>query len=263
MFFTWVYSTDARIVILVFWALALCVASTALWLSYRLFHPEVRRAHGDLANFTVTNIAVLYAVLLAFIAVATWESFTKATEIVEAESNLAGNLSRDAVSLPPAVAASARSEITGYLRTVIDREWPIQQAGRIPTEGRPHLDRIRWLIASMQPETRGQVVLMQEMLRCLDDLYTARTARIEAIQGHVPPLVWFVIVAIGALTIAFTCLLDAEGFWVHWLMLAGLTTALTLVVTLIVELDYPFRGEISVSTEAYSHVLQDLPSLSR
>ncbi len=263
MFFNWVYETDSWIVILVLWAVAIALASLALALSYAVIHPATRRAHGDLANFTVTNIAVLYAVLLAFIAVATWESFTKASEIVEAESNLAGNLSRDAISLPPAVAASERSEINSYLHTVIDREWPTQKSGRIPTQGWANLDRVRWRIASMQPETQGQAVLMQEMLRCLDSLYIARTARIEAVEGHVPPLVWFVIIAIGALTIAFACLLDAEGFWVHWLMLAGLTTALTLVVTLIAELDYPFRGEISVSTEAYQHVLQELAAQTR
>ena len=37
---------------------------------------------------------MLYAVLLAFIAVARWERFSRATELVEAEANLAGNLYR-------------------------------------------------------------------------------------------------------------------------------------------------------------------------
>ena len=39
---------------------------------------DVRRAHNDLAGFSVAIISVVYAVLLVFIAVATWDSFAEA-----------------------------------------------------------------------------------------------------------------------------------------------------------------------------------------
>ncbi len=55
---------------------------------HRLVHVELRRAHNDLAGFTVAIISVTYAVLLAFIAIATWESFTRAQDIVQIEADL-------------------------------------------------------------------------------------------------------------------------------------------------------------------------------
>ena len=58
-------------------------------------HVKLRRAHNDLAGFTIAVIGVLYAVLLAFIAIATWESFSKASDIVENESDFAGSIYLD------------------------------------------------------------------------------------------------------------------------------------------------------------------------
>ena len=48
---------------------------------------------------------------------------------------------------------------------------------------------------------------------------------------------------------------------VHFVLLAGFTTAIVIVVTLIVQLDYPFRGEISVSAEPFEHFLSELGPL--
>ena len=60
---------------------------------------RVRRAHNDLAGFSIAIISVVYAVLLAFIAVATWESFSSAETIVQAEAGYIGNLYRDTVEI--------------------------------------------------------------------------------------------------------------------------------------------------------------------
>jgi hypothetical protein len=48
----------------------------------RLVSHETRHLHNEFMLFTVTNMAVLYAVLLAFIAIAAWEDLSKASEVV-------------------------------------------------------------------------------------------------------------------------------------------------------------------------------------
>jgi hypothetical protein len=55
---------------------------------------------NDLAGFPIAVIGVLYAVLLAFIAIATWESFSRASDIVESESDFAGGIYLDTQGLP-------------------------------------------------------------------------------------------------------------------------------------------------------------------
>jgi Protein of unknown function (DUF4239) len=254
----WIYNTPIWVFVLVSLAVAVVLASLGLLLTYAVTSDDTRKRNRELSSFAVTNIAVLYAVLLAFIAVATWESFAKASELADVESTLAGNLYRDSRGLPQPVANQLRGQIEDYLRVVVEREWPKQREGIVPTAGWPILNDIHQGVVSINPADAGQVVMMQEMLHGLNELYSARTSRLDAVNGHVPGVVWIVIIVVGALTIGFSCFVYTDGMIVHLLMVGGLTIALTLVVVLIVELDYPFRGSISVSAEPYEHVLHDL-----
>jgi ABC-type multidrug transport system fused ATPase/permease subunit len=257
MFSTLIYSHPPWLVTCAFILLGLSFASLSMLVIYRTVKRGVRDNHNELTSFTVTNIGVLYAVLLAFIAVATWEAFTRAVETVETEADLANNLYRDTRGCDAAVAAELQRGIRDYLTVVIQKEWPAQQEGVVPTAGWSELELVHSRIASLAPKTMGEGVLMQEMLRTLNQLYSARMSRLNAVRGHIPYMVWWVIVLVGAVNIVYSCLLAAEGSAMHFMMLAGLTATLTLVIALIVQLDYPFRGTISVTPEAFARVLEE------
>jgi hypothetical protein len=91
------------------------LACGGLLLFHRLVHVSLRRAHNDLAGFTIAVIGVLYAVLLAFIAIATWQSFSKASDIVEAESDYAGAIYLDTEGLPAAKGEKIRDAVDRYV----------------------------------------------------------------------------------------------------------------------------------------------------
>jgi hypothetical protein len=101
-------------------------------------------------------------------------------------------------------------------------------------------------------------VVQQEWLRTLNQLYGARRHRLLAAQGHVPAIAWWVIVLGGMMTIGCTYLFGAERFAMQLILTAAVTAILTLDVILILQLDYPFRGTVSVSTEAYENVLHNM-----
>ena len=95
MIIDWIYNNPTWLWGTVLVALFTATSCGGLLVFHRLVHVNVRRAHNDLAGFTIAVIGVLYAVLLAFIAIATWESFSRASDIVENESDYAGgNLPR-------------------------------------------------------------------------------------------------------------------------------------------------------------------------
>lgn len=258
----WIYNTPPWASTLVFMAVAFTLIVMTLVPFRLIVRHEYRRRHHDLFTFTVTNIAVLYAVLLAFIAVATWENFSHATELVEAEANLTGNLYRDMEGFGTAPAAAAlRSSLRNYVKVVIDKEWPEQQQGREPDQGWPALESFQGTLIGIEPQDPRQAVAMQEMLHTLNQLYAARRSRVDASLEHIPAVVWHVILIVGAITVGFTFLLGVESLGAHLIASSGLALALVLVVTLIVQLDYPFRGTLSVGPEAYEKVLANMQRL--
>ena len=135
MILDWIYNTPTWLwgtVVVITLDAAACIG---LVIFHRLVHLEVRRAHNELTGFTVAVISVTYAVLLAFIAIATWESFTSSEGIVDREADCVGSIYRDTQGLPPAMGQEIRSDVRRYTDTVIHQEWPVQQTGNIPSKG--------------------------------------------------------------------------------------------------------------------------------
>lgn len=238
------------------------LACMGLFLFHRMIHIDVRRAHNDLTGFTVAVISVTYAVLLAFIAIATWESFANAETVVDREADCVGSIYRDTQGLPASMGDDIRSDTKAYVRTVIDQEWPMQQAGKLPTQGWEPLRKVHSAIVTMQPKSRGEAVIQAELLRSLNLLYSARSTRLSAAQGHIPEVVWWIIFLGGALTIGYTYLFGFRDFWMHLITTAAVSTSLALVVVLIVALDWPFRGKVSVSPDAFINVQQSWKDLT-
>jgi Protein of unknown function (DUF4239) len=246
---TWLWGS-----ILVLGAMALACLGLAVF--HRLVHVDVRRAHNDLAGFSVAIISVVYAVLLAFIAVATWESFAEAEKIVEEEAGYIGNLYRDTRGFPEGIGAQMRAALQQYVDAVVNEEWPRQEKGELPSAGWKPLSNLHDVLVTFQPATRGEAVIQAEFLRTLNELYKARETRLTAALGHVPVVIWWIIFISGALTTGFTYLFGFSNFGMHLAMTAAVAASLALVVVLIVALDWPFRGEVSVSPAAYVDVAE-------
>jgi hypothetical protein len=262
MLINWLYNNPIWLVGGVILLISMAVACAGLVIFDRFVSIELRRNHNDVTGFTIAIVGVVYAVLLAFIAVATWQAFSDASAIVGSEANYLGNIYRDTAGLPNDMAVEVRGHLKQYAKLVIDEEWPAQQAGHIVTSGWAPLDDFHIDIARFQPKTGGETVIQAEILHALNELYSARESRLTAASGHVAEIVWWIIIVGGAITIGYTYLFGMQNFCMHLLMTAGVTASMTLVVILIVELDYPFRGSVSVSSEPFQRVLGEMNTLT-
>jgi hypothetical protein len=178
MIVDWIYNNPTWLWGSILVALFTAVSCAGLLLFHQLVRVDVRKAHNDLAGFTIGVIGVLYAVLLAFIAIATWESFSKASDIVEAESDYAGGIYLDTQGLSQAKGQPIRDAVARYVSVVINQEWPIQRAGKMPDEGWKPLRDINTAIATVQPQNLGEAVIQAEMLKAWNELYQTRSTRL-------------------------------------------------------------------------------------
>jgi Protein of unknown function (DUF4239) len=247
----WIYSNPTWLWGTVLVALSTAVACCGLLIFHHLVHVEVRKAHNDLAGFTIAVIGVLYAVLLAFIAIATWESFSKASDIVESESDYAGGIYFDTRGLPQAKGQPIRNAISRYVSAVINEEWPTQRAGKTPDQGWTPLRDLNTAIATIQPQNLGEAMIQAELLNSWNQLYQTRSSRLSAVPGHVPGVVWWIVFLGAAITTGYTYYFGYQNFAMHMAMTGTLAATLALVVVLILDLDRPFRGEISVTPEPF------------
>ena len=84
---------------------------------------------NEVAGFKFATVGVLYAVLLAFAVIVVWEKFTDAETAMAQEAGAAATIYRLANGLGDNAATAARDRLSGYIRKLIDQEWPAMEQG--------------------------------------------------------------------------------------------------------------------------------------
>jgi Protein of unknown function (DUF4239) len=229
-----------------------------LCLFHRLVDVHMRHKDTETVGLTYAIVAVVYAVLIAFIVVDVFETFAKGDEIATAEANKLSNLMLDSAGLPAQMASAVRSDLDKYIDIVVKSEWPSQQKGKLGDAvfepGWTVLAHLSTQLAAFEPATTGQNVNKGEMLHVMDDLIRARRSRVLAAGEHLPDVVWQILLLAGAVAVGYTYLFGAHSFRIHLTITGLISATIALVFVLIIALDYPFRGEVSVSDEAFLSV---------
>jgi hypothetical protein len=227
----------------------------------RIFPLEARSLHNEVAGFIIAIIGVVYAVLLAFIAVAVWQNYDNMNSAVDREASLVSNLYRDSIALPETPRAALRADLDTYLANVIDTEWPVQRAGRVKKAGWQTLNHFHAVLAKVQSANADAAVVDAEMLRTLNLLYDARRARLMSSQEGLNRVVWTILLLGGGITVAFSCVFGVPSLRMHLAMTGMLAASLTLVFILIVALDQPFRGSLGIEPTPFVDVQKELAHL--
>lgn len=252
------YSNPTWLVGLVVVGFCTGVSLLGLVVFHNVIDIRLRRKDIETVGLSYAMVGMVYAVLIAFLVIDVFATYAKADDIVAAEANKLSNLMLDAAGLPPDLGAVIRADLNQYIDIVLKKEWPGQQAGTtgdaLFEPGWEALARLNTRIAAFEPETPGQTVNKAEMLRVSNELIKARRGRILAAEEHVSEVVWQILLLGGVVTVVYTYLFGAQNFGMH-LAITGLVAAMiSLIFVLIIALDYPFRGNVSVSSEAFETI---------
>lgn len=230
------------------------VTLVAAYVIGKVIPNEMRLAHNDLAGFILAVIGVVYAVLLAFVAIGVWERFNDAESRTYQEAGSLGIVYRDAGSFGQGPAV--RADLQRYAQLVIDDEWQKMRNGGQSDEADALLEKVDRDVRSLPvPSARLQDIHAQMLIQ-LDTALLDRDARLSEDATGVNPLMWVVLVIGAIVTVAFTYLFGFKHTLMQQLMIGSLSFLIALVLFLAIALDYPFRGGISVPPEAFHNLLE-------
>jgi hypothetical protein len=226
-----------------------------LFLFHRLVDWKSREEDTTMIGLSYALCGGIYAVVLAFVAVGTYEAMDKSSVIASEEANSLGGLAFDSAGLPAGLAARVREEIDEYIDIVTKKEWPSQQAYKMGEsnyeEGWKQVRTIGLDLANFEPATTGQATVKAEMVHVSNELFSARRARLLAANAHLPDAVWQMLIFGLCLVAVYVYLFGPHNFKIHMAVTALTMVSIGLVFTLIIALDYPFRGDLSIDDDAY------------
>jgi ABC-type multidrug transport system fused ATPase/permease subunit len=225
----------------------------------RRFVPHHKlKSHNDVSGPIFGTLGVVYAVLLAFIVVIVWQNFDKSDANVQQEENCVIDLWRDAAAFSPDFKKEVRGLFKEYAQVIVQEEWDMLARGDYSRKAGQVVNKIWSLYSNYQPRDMKEMAFFQESIKKLNEFGELRLMRLMDARKGVHPILWFVLITGGIVTIAFTFFFGAESLNTQMAMSVLLAMIISLILFTVLMLDYPFTGDVKISPETFKLLLEKM-----
>jgi hypothetical protein len=213
---------------------------------------------NDVVGHFLSFTGVFYGLILGLVAVGSWETYNASESYVNDEASRLAALYRDVTQLPEPHRATVQLAIRNYTWAVINKEWVDQRVGILPNAG----DRPMGIIAARLfavPITSPNVqIIVTEAASQLNKLIEARRVRIQSATSAIPVSLWYVLLIGTFIILAMTWLLRIDNRRLDIVINILSGSLMGSVLSFIIAMDNPYRGEISVSSDPYQLIYERL-----
>ena len=229
--------------------------SLAVALARRLMKGHVAEGHNDVLVPIFLTAGTIYAVFLAFLVVAVWESYDAAHANVADEASSLATLYRESAGMDAGSAGELRALIKEYTEAVVKDEWSVQAAtaGASPkarAAGLGMFKLFRELPASVR---QGDAAIDAAALTLLTRIQDDRNKRTLEAGESMAAIMWVVSIGSGMLIVGMTCLLYMDRLWPHMLMSSLMAGMICTLLCMTYVLSRPFNGPLAIQPDAFEH----------
>jgi Na+/H+ antiporter NhaD/arsenite permease-like protein len=221
-----------------------------------------RRSDGsDVEGLSITDIAgvipTMSVLLLAFIMVATFDSWKTAGDTATDEGNTVVELARAARFLPNEGGAPIARLMTCYTRSVEHVEWDLMADGHASNLPDYWGDRTSHAIEDARDDDEN---IAFELLPLDRERISARQVRLEQSTPSVPAPMSVLMIASVVLSVFFLAMLTHVSIRrpVQLAALVGAAVLLGASLLLIEEMDSPYAGLTKIEPTAMDHAAKEL-----
>jgi len=258
--FYWIYDIPNK-----FLAVLMCFVCVGYtWSGLLLLRPRIRKWLGpepgenEFVSHFLSAYGVFYGLMLGLIAVATYQNYSDVDNIVSKEVSSIAALYRDVSSYPEPARSNYQNHIREYVRYVVEEAWPAHQRGIIPEGIMTRVTHFQQDLFAFQPKTKAEELVHAEAIRQFNVFCEARMARMQSVSTALPEELWYVVVIGAALNLALIWMFSIDSLSVHLALSGILSMFVGLMLFFIAAMDNPFRGELSITPEAYQVILTKL-----
>lgn len=214
--------------------------------------------HNDVAGFLVAVIGVVYAVIVGFAIIGLWEDHAEADQTVGREAALVADVAQGSAVFGTETSRRIRAQVIAYGEAVI-ASWPALGENRPTARTQAALDDLFTTFGGLTPRTAAQHAFVEDSLDRLHEVSQSRRIRFyESASGTLPGVMWAAVLVASLLALGFCLLFGLENARLHYVMVAGVAMFVALNLWLLIELSYPFSGDLGVQPEGFHAIVRDL-----
>jgi hypothetical protein len=247
----WIYDYPTWAIGLLFYVVFIGFTWIGIFLTRATVHSWIHRRSGanEMVGTALSSFFVLFGLLLGLVAVATYQNYSTAGDIVDKEASSLSALYRDFYGYPPPIRTQLQDGLREYTRFTIEEGWDQQRRGVVPTGGSKLITSVLQVLLAFEPGKESEKIIHAETLRQYNKKVEFGRARLSYINTGLPGVLWHVVVFGAILNIILIWMLDME-IHVHLILAGVLAAILGGIIFLIAELDNPFRGQVSIGPDS-------------
>jgi hypothetical protein len=217
-----------------------------------------RGRHNDVAGVMLSAAVVVYSVAIGLCVVTLWGKLDDAHRATEAEAtNLAAMVESSRV-FDTTVQDRIRAAVIAYNRDVV-AGWAARIRGEPVPAVAADLDALTRIVASLTPETEAQRAFVDDAEGRLGRASTLRTVAVRlARDQQLPDILWVAVLGGSAVVLGLCLTCGVRDGVLRRVLLAGVAATVGINLLLVVELNYPFYGQIRVGPDSYVNVVAEL-----
>jgi hypothetical protein len=213
-----------------------------------------QRINNVIGSF-VSMFGIFYGILMGLLAVASYQNKVDVEQSITSEGASLFVLIRNVSAYPESVRIPVQKSIRDYIQFVIDTEWPQMRKGELARGGMQHINDMQKQITNFEPQTAGQEILHAETSKQLSLFLERRALRLYSAISGIPDIMWFVVL-FGAFLSIFLVWMFRMPLISNMFLGGLLSFFIGAMISLIVVLDRPLRGESGIPPEVYHLLLK-------
>ena len=244
-------------VLLVIFSISLVISVLLILIRRWSGFPERLRGHIQSPLFGF--FATIYAFFLGFAIVTLWSNFvtTKFNVTWEAYSLLSSY--RLALTLPNS--ENFRKDLKEYVKTVLDSEWGDMAEGFMDDKANRQIETVWNRLQEMKPADKQDNPIFVNVVTNLNEARRQRLARGIALSGNLYQPIW-VIIIFGLVTTVYSLyFMHPEQNVIQIIFEFMILFTILACIYFIVDLDTPFSGLISIPSDAFQQVYNEMVAL--
>jgi hypothetical protein len=228
----------------------------------RLVHrraPHWRRgAHNDATGIMVSVAAVVYSVAIGLCVVTLWQRLEDARAATETEATNLSALAEGSRVCVPATRDRIRAGVIAYNQDVVDA-WTARIHGEATPKVGADLDLLVDTVGQIRPDTEAQRAYVDNAMVRLTRATELRATSIRVARDQrLPALLWFAVLGGSVVVLALCLTCGVRDDAIRKILIGGVTATVGINLFLVIELNYPFYGAISVKPDSYANVVGTL-----
>jgi hypothetical protein len=239
----WLSSRSTLVIVLVVFVLCYLVTLAVFAAASARASRGGSKHYKAVSPVTLTPLAVILGLLIAFLASHVWSSVEEAKIHVGQEAGALREALLLSEALSPESRELVRSAIRDHLRAVLEEEWPAMASGEETLRHLPvALTDAMVALLSLEPAHSGQQLARQRTLAALEQALDARRHRILLSESGLEAVQWLVVLVLSVLILATIAMVHAENRRAAAITMFIFSTAIASCLVLLLAYDRPFGG---------------------